>query len=643
MLKFIHQNSKIVTYVFLFVAVCFMFTGVSLDFFQSRKSRGSYAVKVNEREIPYREYERVRENIRERYRKMLGENFEKFMSSFNLNISRQALDSVLNNALLSEEAAAIGFVGSEDKVNEYLATKVFAGQEFSKEAVRGLLQSLGMNFKQFSAEVKEELSREAYVGLLEDVSILSEGEISAQYARQNTGYTVQAVKLSTDEFKSTITTPSDDVLRATYQKTALNYEQPSKVSYDYYVFSPALFEKEVIITPQDIEFYYSEHSSDFKTPEQARIKTITLLYPKESDPALMADVKTKAQKVHEEALAGKPFGELVQEYSEDLPTKLAGGDKGWVTRGSQSKEYDAAVFKASAQSVADLIETDYGYEIVYVEERKEATVKPLESVRNEIEAVLRKQEAPSYAAAKAHEIMATASKGGGEPLAKLISDKTSVVGQKATLLSGSNDPAPTLKGLTQQALQRPVAERLQPALYSVGDSSVLYQITEYKESTILPFEEVRASVLESYKAEQAKTASQKAAKDFLKLVQAKPADIETLAKEKKYTVAGPLEISRKNPSVGELQNLGPDFTKSIFSSDTAPRALDTVFKSPDGFVVAGVQKITRVDTTTPEVKKEIGEFTEGAREAGVQQTITSTLAMLKTRTLVDVDESILVQ
>ena len=130
MLKFIHQNSKIVTYVFLFVAVCFMFTGVSLDFFQSRKSRGAYAVKVNEREVPYREYERVKENIRERYRRMLGENFEKFMSSFNLNISRQALDSVLNNALLSEEAAAMGFVGSEDKVNEYLATKVFAGQEF---------------------------------------------------------------------------------------------------------------------------------------------------------------------------------------------------------------------------------------------------------------------------------------------------------------------------------------------------------------------------------------------------------------------------------------------------------------------------------------------------------------------------------
>ena len=126
-------------------------------------------------------------------------------------------------------------------------------------------------------------------------------------------------------------------------------------------------------------------------------------------------------------------------------------------------------------------------------------------------------------------------------------------------------------------------------------------------------------------------------------MQAKPSDLVTLAKEKKYTVVGPLEITRKNPSVGELQNLGPDFTKSTFSSDTAPRALDTVFKSPDGFVVAGVQKVTRFDTTTPEAKKELEEYTEGAREAGVQQTITSTLAMLKTRALVDVDESILVQ
>lgn len=642
MIKQIHQNSRIITYVFLFVAACFMFSSVTFDFFQSQQRRGSYAIKVNDQEIAYREFERTRQNLRERYRKMLGDNFDKFIASFNLNISRQALDSTLNNALLSQEATKIGFIGGDEKVNEYLVKQVFAGQAISKEAVRGLLQSLGLNFKQFSEEIKEEIAREAYVNLLRDTAVLGENEIVAQYARQNTAYSISGIELTTQDFEKTIATPSDDVLRNAYQKTATDYEQPAKVSYDYYVFSPELFEKDVVVASQDIEFYYSEHQSDFKVPEQARVRTITLLYPKASDPVLMAEVKTKAQNVHQEAMSGRPFQELVAQYSEDLPTKLAGGDKGWLTRGSQDKAFDDAVFATPAQSVAALIETDYGFEIAYVEEFKEASVKPLESVRSEIEARIRKQDAPSYAAAKAHEIMAMVNES-GKALAGIISTKTSLKAQKASLLSAPADPSPLYKGLTQQALQRPVAERVTPGLYSVGDSSILYQVTEYRESTIDSFEKVQASVLKAYKEQQAKSAAQKASQDLLKLVKAEPAKLPTIAAEKKYKLVGPFSITRAQPSVQELSSLGPDLARSIFTSDQAPRALDTVFRKPGGFLIASVQTVQAPEITSEDAQKAIEEFRISAKESSSQQTLNSTIAMLKSRAVIDVDQSLLTQ
>jgi peptidyl-prolyl cis-trans isomerase D len=642
MLKLIHQNSKIITYVFLFVAVCFMFSSVTFDFFQSQKSRGSYALKVNEEEISYREYERTRQNIRDRYRKMLGDNFDKFITSFNLNISRQALDSALNNALLSQEASALGFVGSDDKVSEYLVQQVFAGQAVSKEGVRGLLQSLGMNFKQFSEEIKEEIARAAYINLLRDVSVLGKGEIVAQYARQNTLYSLSGVEIITSDFEKAVSTPADDVLRTNYQKTATEYEQPAKVSYDYYVFSPSLFEKDVVVAPQDVEFYYSEHQSEFKVPEQAHVRAITLLYPKSSDPKLMADVKTKAQQVHSEALSGKPFQELVAQYSEDLPTKLAGGDKGWLSRGNQEKEYDDVVFAAPAQSVAELIETNYGFEIVYVEERKDASVKPLDAVRTEIELSLRRQDAPSYASAKAHEILMAVSKS-GKTLAEVVSNRSSVKVQKASLLARGIDPSPLLKGLTQQALQRPVAERIAPALHSVGDTSVLFQVTQYKEATISPFEEVRDAVISKYKEQQAKAASQKAAQEFLQLVKANPEKLSAIASEEKYKVVGPFSISRAQPSVQELSSVGPDLTRNVFTSDKAPRALDTIFRKPDGFFVGAVERIQAPDTTSAEAIAAIQQFQISAKESSTQQALTSTIAMLKSRAVIDIDESILAQ
>lgn len=619
-----------------------MFSSVTFDFFQSQKSRGSYALKVNEEEISYREYERMRQNIRDRYRKMLGDNFDKFITSFNLNISRQALDSALNNALLSQEASALGFVGSDDKVSEYLVQQVFAGQAVSKEGVRGLLQSLGMNFKQFSEEIKEEIARAAYINLLRDVSVLGKGEIVAQYARQNTLYSLSGVEIITSDFEKAVSTPADDVLRTNYQKTATEYEQPAKVSYDYYVFSPSLFEKDVVVAPQDVEFYYSEHQSEFKVPEQAHVRAITLLYPKSSDPKLMADVKTKAQQVHSEALSGKPFQELVAQYSEDLPTKLAGGDKGWLSRGNQEKKYDDAVFATPAQSVAELIETDYGFEIVFVEEHKEASVKPLDAVRTEIELSLRRQDAPSYASAKAHEILMAVSKS-GKTLAEVVSNRSGVKVQKASLLARGVDPSPLLKGLTQQALQRPVAERIAPALHSVGDTSILFQVTQYKEATISPFEEVRDTVVSKYKEQQAKVASQKAAQDFLQLVKANPEKLSTIASEKKFKLVGPFSISRAQPSVQELSSVGPELTRNVFTSDTAPRGLDTIFRKPDGFFVGAVERIQAPDTSSAAAIAAIEEFQISAKESSTQQALTSTIAMLKGRAVIDIDESILTQ
>jgi len=642
MIKLIHQYNRIITYVFLFVAFCFMFSGIGLDILQGGSAVNNYAIKVNDTEIPLRDYEATRENLTQRYRSMFGDNFEALAKSFNLDVSQQAVDSLVDATLLEQEATRWGFAGSDDAVNKYLLTKVFAGGAVTKEALRARLQGLGMNFKQLSGKIKEEVARDAFTNVLRDVAFVSDQEIAAQYINQETAYSVTAAVVSADSFIAKVPAPSEDTLKNAYQSTATEYELPAQVAYEYLAFNPKDFEDDVQVAPQDIEFFYTENPSQFKTTEQARIRSITLLYPKSNDPEAMAAVKAKAKQAHEEAVSGKSFVELVQKYSDDLPTKLAGGEKGWIERGKGSKAFDKAVFSAPAGSVAELIEADFGFEIVRIEEKKESAQRPFSEVKGQIESQIRTREAPAYAAAKAQELVAAAKKQGVN-ISQIATQMKLPAPKVANLSQQGQDPDPMLQGLTQRALQLPASDRLIATTIDVGDTTVALQIKEFKEPSVQPFEVVRARVLSAYNQREARKLAEQAAKEFADIVKKDPSALASDAATKGYRVIPSFDISRAKPSNPALAGVSPDFTSEAFNSAKAPRALSKPFQVPEGLVVAAVTKVTQPDPQSTTAQETLKEYRENAAESSAQRLVRATVTQLKANAkVVDVDPSLLV-
>ena len=643
MIRFVHRNSKLITYVFLFVAVCFMISGVGLDVLYDRTGTNQeYAVQVNDTKVSPRDFERARENITERYRRMFGENFEAIAKQFNLNVSQQTIDSLIDATLLNEEADRWGLATNDDAVKKYLVTEVFAGKEISTDAVRGMLQSLGMTYKQFSKQVQEELNRQALLDVLRDVSFVSPAEIESQYIKEETAFTLSAATLSTDQFTAKVAAPTEETLKKLYESTATTYDLPARVSYEYLAFQPKDFEKDVPVLAQDVEFFYSENQNQFKTPEQIHARSIKILYPKESNPEAMAAARAKAQKAHDEAVSGKPFAELVQQYSDDLPAKLAGGDKGWISRGAASKKFDEAAFNAPVGGIADLIEEDYGFEIVKIEEKKEASLKPLEQVKPEIEAAIRSREAPSYAAAKAREVVERAKKN-STSVADVAKSMGLPAPKSATLSQEGQDPDPLLRGLTQQAMQIPAAERLIATVVDAGDTSVALQIREFKEPTTPPFEEVREKVLAAYTRDEAKKLATTAARELLEAVQKDPAGLARIAQERGYVVTPAFTISRAQPSSEAFPALSSDMRNDAFASKVAPFALPKFYITGSGFAVAAVQKIERPDPKAVKGAEALGKYQQQAGQESSRETVESTLALLKSRATIDIDKSLLLQ
>src|SRR5262249_37853117 len=111
-----------------------------------------------------------------------------------------------------------------------------------------------------------------------------------------------------------------------------------------------------------------------------------------------AAVKAKAEDLLKQARAGADFAELAKKNSEDEASAKNGGDLDYFGKGRMVREFDAGVFAMQPGQISDLVKTQYGYHIIKLIDKKPATTRPLEQVRQQLNDQLAYQKAQAQAA-----------------------------------------------------------------------------------------------------------------------------------------------------------------------------------------------------------------------------------------------------
>ena len=588
--------------IFAWVMVGVMFlTMFSFGLDVVRNDRQQAAIEVNDIKISYQDVYKQREDLERRYRSFLGKNFDLFAR--NMNFTQQVVDSTVATLVLRQRAEALGYSRGKDQVAEFVRRSFEQGGGFSPAAYEQYLSSTGTTAQAFETKLADDLLVQQFTAPFEAASQVSLLEARLAFERAETKYSATFVEFDPAKEIATMKDPPESDLQEYFKGVQADYEIPAAVRYDYLVISPSTVESEVQVAPEDIDLEYTDNPSKYTAPARLKLSQIRFTFPEKGDAKKLAELKEKAESVRGKLLAGESFDKLVKQYSDDVASKVLGGDIGWNERGKFPLAVDNALFKLKTDEISEVLDLGSGYAIFKLTGKEEPKVRPIEEVRSQIEAMLRKREAPAYAAAKAQDLFDGWTKVGSN-LSDFAKERKLAPESASEFLEKGRDPKPQLLGLTAQVLDL-AADKQQ--LVELRDESVLVQVVELREPRYPELEEVKAKVIQAWKTKQSKSVAQANAEALLaeaKAANGKP--LKDLAVAKKLT---PTEQKDMSPNGAAGGPFGDPALREALYSQTKPNQL-----LAQTYGVGGKYYVVEVGSITPpsadDVKKRGNQFRE---------------------------------
>jgi peptidyl-prolyl cis-trans isomerase D len=600
----VHNNKRLMQIVLTLVALPFAFWGI--DSYQRVMSRSGEVAEVEGQKITEQEFGDALRQQQERFRGMLGRNFDPAMFD-SPAIRLELLEGMISQRLMMQHAMRNHLtVSNEMLVETTMSIPAFqVDGKFSRERYDAALRNERMSSEAFDAALRRDILTQQLTGALADSGLASKAA-SRQFAQlraQQREIAEHRIQADAQLEKSKV---AAEAVRAFYDGNPARFQVPEEVGVEYLVLSPDALLASEQVGADEIKSYYEANISKYGEPEQRRASHILTVVKSGAGDAEKAKARERAAQILAQ-LRKSPgsFAELAKKNSGDPGSASQGGDLGFFSRGMMVRAFEDAAFGLKPNQISDLVESDFGFHIIKITGIKAGKMKSLELARPEIERELRKQRAGRRFAEAA------------EAFSNLVYEQSESLGPAAERFKIALQRA---EGVTRQSAPVPALNnaRLLAALFA-DDSiknkrnteavetapSVLVsaRVLNHKPASQRPFDEVKGDLAKQLARQEA-------------LVLARRQGEERLEELKKGNASAVRFGTTKLVSRDEPQDLGPEALSKIFGADASKLPVYAGLESNNGYAI---YRVTRVVDVQPDEARARSVQSELGRASGTQE------------------------
>ena len=540
---------------------------------------------VHGQAISRRELEQATAALARRYEDMLrGQGAQDLLR--NMNLSGQALNQLIEEALLRHEAARLGIAVSDAEVDETVVhmPELQENGRFDRDRLAAVLR--GGRGDEFEGAIRQSILRQRLEALVTDGVGVSDGELEQRYRFDHEKAELAFVRSAAADLAKAISL-TDEELEKYLTEHAEGYRVPPRVRARYVAYRPADVLAQVEVKDGEVAEYYALHKDDkFTETEQVRARHILVKTPAGGDADAKATARKKAEGLLAKVKAGGDFAALAKASSEDPGSAAQGGDLGLFSRGRMTPAFEEAAFALPAGGVSEVVETPFGFHVIRVEEHRSGGAKPLEAVRDEIADTLKHERALELARKQAEEDRRKIAR--GTPFAEALAGRT--IAETPPFAKGAEVPGVgRAPGFVESAFA--LREGEVSDLIDGPEAIFLLAPFAYSEAHTPPLDEVRERVTADARRERGEAAAKERAEKLL--ARAREIGLDKAAAEAGVQLeeTGPFERVASIPKLGRLADLTADAFALTPEAPLAPK----VYVSRGDAIVAALRARTATD------------------------------------------------
>lgn len=304
-----------------------------------------------------------------------------------VQLKQYLLQSIIKNHVLNQAAVNAGVYVSPEEAQQVLLHDpgLQKDGQFDTQRLEQFVFSQGLTMQQFIAQFQRQLTVRQMQMALAQSALSTPLEMQQFYAltqqKRSGGYFI----LSQSHYLNKSKITSQDIQRY-YQQHLSDFKTPEKVSLDYILLSPKNIQSQIKVSEQELQDYYQQNMVNYTVPKRWQVSKIAV-----KDQATM-------QKVQQGLKQGKSFAELANLYSETPSAPQ------WLSEAAVSPALSGFLSQLSVKQVSAPFKTSKGYAIVRLLGVSAAKVRGFSRVRTQVRKALMQQKLDTLLTQKSDQV-----------------------------------------------------------------------------------------------------------------------------------------------------------------------------------------------------------------------------------------------